>query len=296
MIHPYATEIYARSLDHIGQALYVPHWETSVLIRNIDDHYKDIIGIYPITVIAEHADLKGGLDYLKKMGFISVILNLDDFNRPSMEALSGVFEFVRPFKTHYIYRPSITDPTYTKHHRYEINKALKILQVEKLNLGANLEAWKNLYSELTERHNLQSLHNFSAAHHHILAQLDKIVAFGAWKDNELVSCHIWSEHNGFVHSHLAASNETGYKSSAAYAVNDFSTRYFREANLINFGGGAGATSDPNDGLIRFKKGFSNDIALSYLCGGILNNDIYQKLLQKKGTTNTIIEFFPAYRK
>ena len=295
MRHPYATETYAHSLPHIGQELYIPQWETSVLIRKIDDNFKDIIGVYPITVIAKNADLYGGLDYLKKMGFISVVFILDDFNRPSLTVLQPTFDFIRPFKEHYIYRPSIVRPNYTKHHRYEINKALKVLHVEKLDLEANIDRWRALYSELTARHNLKTPHDFPIEHHKLLFQLEGMVAVGAWKDNELVSCHIWIEHNGFVHSHLAASSLAGYKASAAYAVNDMAINYFSDANIINFGGGAGIVNDPNNGLIKFKQGFSNNVALSYLCGSILNSEVYQKLLQHRRVTDTVTDFFPAYR-
>jgi len=295
MIHPYSTEMYARTLKNIGQALFVPHWRTSVLVRKINATCEDIIGVYPITVIAQDADLKGGLDYLKKAGFVSVILVFDHFNHPSVSKLQEAFEFFRPFKEHYIYRPQASPIKYSKHHRYEIRKALKTLHVEKINLGNEIHHWQELYSNLIKRHHLKSLHVFPPEHYQTLSHLEGIISFGAWMNNKLVSCHIWAEHNGFVHSHLAASNETGYETSAAYALNDLAITYFNEAKIINFGGGAGFTNDLNNGLVKFKRGFSNEQAMSYLGGAILNKDIYQKLLLEYGVNNTVTDFFPAYR-
>ena len=61
--------------------------------------------------------------------------------------------------------------------------------------------------------------------------------------------------------------------------------------MINFGGGAGTGDDPADGLVRFKKGFSNSVEPSYLFTAVLDDDAYRALSADRAGT----AFFPAYR-
>lgn len=132
---------------------------------------------------------------------------------------------------------------------------------------------------------------FPAAHHQFLAEADGVTAIGALHGDELVSAHVFVADGGKVHSHLAASSEQGYTLRAAYAVNDAALQHFKDAELVNFGGGAGFKDDVGDGLAKFKKGFSNKTAQSYICGAILDEARYAELTGAAEPT----EFFPAYR-
>ena len=115
-----------------------------------------------------------------------------------------------------------------------------------------------------------------------------------WLDGKLVSAHLWVSDGRYVHSHLAASNPEGYGAAAAYAVYDASVRHFAAAELLNFGGGAGPSDDPRDGLSRFKKGFANESAAAYICGAILDEGQYHELVRRRGVPPDTL-FFPAYR-
>lgn len=291
--HPYATEIYAASLSHWGEALFVPAWRTSVIVRSTESGDQDAAGTYPIAVLPEDADLRGGLNFLRERGLVSIVLALDDFHHPPLEDLRKHFDVVRPFKSHYIFQPEKGPLSYDKHHRYELRQALKNVQVETLELRAHLPEWVDLYRNLTLRHGLKGVHDFPFSHHEALATLDGVTAFGAWTEGRLVSCHIWVHHDGYAHSHLAASSVEGYKCRAAYAVNDAAIQHFGDAKLLNFGGSAGH-QETGDGLAKFKKGFSNGLANSYICGAILDLRRYDELRAKRGISRQV-EFFPAYR-
>ena len=102
-------------------------------------------------------------------------------------------------------------------------------------------------------------------------------------------------HNaGRVHSHLAASSERGYACGAAYAVNDASLKYFADAELVNFGGPAGFANQQQDSLARFKRGFANATAL-YICGKVLNSELYRRLTEEAPAVGHDQTYFPAYR-
>ena len=292
MTHPYASEAYAHSLPHAGAAFAVPEWDSHVLTRPIaGGTHRDVTGPYPLAVLAPDADIAGGLARLADAGLVSAVLVLDDRLRPGLDRLEAAFGSVRRFKSHYVYDRTLGPPAYDKHHRYEIRRAAGRVEAQEIDLAQHLPAWAALYGELSARHGLGGVHAFPALHHETLAALPGIRAFGAFMARELVSAHIFVTHDGYAVSHLAASSPEGYRNGAAYAVNALAIEALSDCTAINFGGGAGAGDDPADGLVRFKKGFSNHIAASWLCGAILDAATYDALSADVGDNG----FFPAYR-
>jgi hypothetical protein len=284
---------YAQSLSHWGKPLPVPEWGGGIIARSIPGGGVDGFGTYPLAALAPDADLKGGLERLRVLGLIAVTLVLDDFHRPSLERLSIAFSRITPFKSHAIRRLD-TSFAYSKHHRYEVRRALASLSVGPLNLVDHLDDWMDLYGTLSQRHGLSGVHDFPAAHFETLAQLEGVTTIGAWLDGILVSAHIWVSDGIDVHSHLAATSAAGYRVGASYAVYDASITYFQGARLLNLGGSAGSGDDPTDGLARFKRGFANDTANAYICGAILNSDEYHRLTEACGVPADT-SYFPAYR-
>jgi hypothetical protein len=62
--------------------------------------------------------------------------------------------------------------------------------------------------------------------------------------------------------------------------------------MIDFGAGAGATDDPENGLAIFKRGFANRSEPFFLCGKILDSELYDRLTGTKPDD----AYFPAYRR
>ena len=292
MSHPYASEAYARSLGHVGEAVAVPEWGGHVLTRPTPHGAAhDAMGPYPLTVMSEGADLPGGLQRLADEGMVSVVLVLDDRLRPGMAALEQAFDFVRPFKSHVLHDRAHGPLELGKHHRYELRRAQARVEAREIALSDHLAAWQTLYGELAGRHGLGGLHDFPAAHHEALAQLPGARTFGAFIEGRLVSAHVFITHDGYAISHLAASAVEGYETGAAYAVNDLAIAALTDCEAINFGGGSGSGDDPADGLVRFKKGFANTTAPAWLCGKVLNPETYATLSAGHGDG----AYFPAYR-
>lgn len=293
MTHPYGALAYAASLGHIGAPVEVPEWGCCVLERALEDGLTDAAGPYPLAPLPPDCDLAGGLGRLRSRGFVSVVLVLDDVHRPELARLERSFDHVRAFKTHFVHRPELGAPTYGKHHRYEIRRALRSVEAGPLDLARDEKAWSALYSTLSARHGLAGLHAFPPKHVWALAAMKGFEAFGAWAQGELVSAHIWAVHEGCAHSHLAASSARGYELGAAYAVNAAALERFVGARFVNLGGGAGASVGADDGLARFKRGFANSEASAYICGAVLRPEVYRHLCGAAGREGA--GFFPAYR-
>ena len=294
MTHPYATLEYGESLRHLGEPIRVAEWGTTVLRRKCGLGHYDALGTYPIMVFKPDCDLAGGLVRLTQLGLVSAVLVVDDSLRAELPALQA-FDFVRPFKQHFLYERSRSPIPYSKHHRYEIRRARAAVRVERFELAEHLAAWIDLYQSLVARRGLErTMHAFPRAHHEALAQLPGVIAIGAFANDRLVSCHVWICHKGHAMSHLAASSEEGYALRAAYAVNAGAIELIGECRTLNFGGAAGSGDDDEAGLARFKRGFSNAVAASYLCGKVLARDAYCELLRRAGVPIDA-SYFPAYR-
>ena len=292
MTHPYAGAAYARGLGHIGRPFTVPEWGGHVLIRPTPcGRREDAIGPYPLAVLARDADIAAGLARLKAAGLVSAVLVLDDRLRPPLSALAGVPATFGRFKSHHVHDRSLGPIAYGKHHRYELRRARTCVSVAEIALADHLPAWESLYGQLVARHGLGGSHAFASDHHAVLASLPGVRTFAAFVEDRLVSAHLFVTHDGHAMSHLAASAAEGYQSGAAYAVNDLALRELTDCTLVNLGGGAGTADDPADGLVRFKKGFSNSVEPSYLLMSILDDDAYAALSAGNAETG----FFPAYR-
>jgi len=294
MQHPYATEAYAQTLGHIGRPVAVPEWGCSVLARPIDGEREDVTGCYPVATLTADADIVGGLTRLRDLGFVSVTLAIDDFHRPPIPALEQTFDLVRPFKSHFLVSGGLDAYRPSDHHRYEIKRAINMVRTTSIDLKAYAAEWGQLYAALGERHQFGQAHAFPASSFDALADIPGVETIGGFCDGQMVSCHIWIRDRDTVHSHLAASSPLGYCRRAAYAVNDASVRYFADARIINFGGGAGLNDVSDNGLARFKKGFSNAVAPSYICGAVLDAKAYAALSSARAPASAS-GFFPAYR-
>ena len=291
MTHPYASEAYARAFPPAYTPVYLEQAKSWALKRPIaGTPYFDAMGCYPLTPIAENADLAQDFDKLRAQGLVSLVLVTDPFFSPDPAVLQSAFDLAVPYKEHYLNDFSLPGVYDSKNHHYKVRRALKSCEVKKIELRDYLDEWCALYDALIVKHDMRGIQAFSRDYFEKLCALEP-VAVGAFANGALISCQLWLAHEGYVYSHLVASNEEGYRIRAAYAVYDFSLRYFKErgAKAVDLGSGAGV-SESSGGLAMLKKGFSTKTAPCYLCGKILNPDIYAALSANKKTA-----FFPAYR-
>jgi hypothetical protein len=117
-----------------------------------------------------------------------------------------------------------------------------------------------------------------------------LVALRAERGGATVGMTLWLEDPPFAHYHLGAYSSEGYEVSASYAVFDRAIGHLRDRGVrwIDIGGSAGDESD--DGLDRFKRGWSNEARTAHLCGRVLDRAAYRRLTGA-GSTG----WFPAYR-
>jgi hypothetical protein len=290
--HPYASEAYAKAFYGLAEPVACLAWDNFVLKRPIPGtDLFDALGSYPLAVLpGDPTTLSAGIEALRAQGLVSVVLVADALCAPTRKVLEGVFDLVRPFKTHYLHDYTSTF-AYGRHHRYEVRRSRAVCEVRGVDYAANKDVWEKLYSELVARHSVSGVQRFSAHYFDALGQVPGLHALAAFFDDRIVAMHLFFEHDGIAYSHLAASDVDGYRVRGAYALNAFAIEYFRGLKLLDFGAGAGTSDDPSDGLAKFKRGFANRTEIFYLCGKVLDPKSYQALSQGKEDA----AYFPAYR-
>jgi hypothetical protein len=158
-----------------------------------------------------------------------------------------------------------------------------------------LDDWIALYETLVKRHNIKGIAAFSSESFARQLAVPGIVALRAVRGGSTVGMLLWYSQENRAYYHLGAYSSAGYELGASFALFCYSTQYFAERGLewLDLGAGAGAVTETQSGLSRFKQGWSTGTRTAYFCGRTFNNEKYQKLIKAQQLAPT--KYFPAYR-
>ena len=293
-LHP----LYCQSLSEFGAPRLLVESGGWILERQIPDwQQRDAMGCYPLFVCHDWSRLR--LD-LENIGDSLVCLSLvtDPFGEYDPAELTRCFpDLARPFKEHFVVDLSQEPDTFVQaHHRRNVRKALRGLRVERCdNPSATLDEWTTLYASLVARHDIKEITAFSRESFAMQLRVPGIVILRAVHNDETVGMLLWYEQGNRAYYHLGAYDSRGYELGASFALFDFAIRSFAERGFawLNLGSGAGLGTDGEQGLTRFKQGWSTGIRTAYFCGRVFDKAAYQRILEKRGLPPT--QYFPAYR-
>jgi hypothetical protein len=227
---------------------------------------------------------------------VSFTLVTDPFGEFRLEDLQRAFDVVRPYKRHYV-----TDlandgavPS-TRRHRRNIAHAMQSVTLSRVGEPPSLaEEWIQLYGQLVDRHQLSGVHAFTRDCLERQLSVPGLRMFSAAAAGEVVGVHLWYVQENVAYGHLGATSRRGYELMASYALYAFAIEQLRdEVRWLALGGVPGRSDDGgDDGLRRFKEGWSTGTRQAYLCGKVLQPDAYKKLV---GDVQVEPDYFPAYR-
>jgi hypothetical protein len=292
----YFNSRYAAALAEWGTPVALPSCGASLLRRPItESSHQDLMGCYPVFCAQDYSRLFQDLSSLSGE-YVSLALVVDSFSGVDETFLRAHFDRVLAFKAHFaaeLDRP--WEQIANKHHRYYARKALTKLVVEPVvDPLSFLDEWCELYGHLVRRHELRGIKAFSRQSFAAQLALPGLVALRATHEGQTVGAHLWMHHEGVAQSHLAAFNDLGYELMAAYALYAGAIQHFTgKVRWLNFGAGAGLSTDASDGLTQFKRGWSTTSRTAWFCGKILQPETYASLTTAAGKQGT--NYFPAYR-
>ena len=289
---------YANSLSEFGEPLHLPKSGGWLLKRKIDRTQTDAMGTYPLFACSDWKSLKCDFAQIRD-SLVSVILVTDPFGEYDEALLRDCFaDLVIPFKSHFINDlASPVDSVIPPHHARNAAIGLKQLVVERCaDPFSRLDDWVSLYSVLVQRHQISGIRAFSIRSFAKQLQTPGIVAFRALHNLRTVGMILWYVQNGVAYYHLGAYTDEGYQLRASFALFRRALDYFSADGLryVSLGAGAGLGAAADDGLSRFKRGWSTAVRTTYLCGRIFDRQRYDHLVRERGIGDT--PYFPAYRK
>jgi hypothetical protein len=289
---------YAESLSEFGAPLQLPKSGGWLLKRTIGGTDVDAMGAYPLFACSDWKSLKCDFNQLGKT-LVSVVLVTDPFGEYDESLLRDSFgDMVIPFKSHFLTDLGCPpESAICEHHSRNATIGLKQVTVERCeDPFSHLDDWVRLYSVLTQRHQITGIRAFSAASFAGQLRTPGIVCFRALRGLQTVGMILWYVQNSVAYYHLGAYTDEGYQLRASFALFRSALEYFAESGLkyANLGAGAGLGSVADDGLSRFKRGWSTAVRTTYLCGRIFDREEYDRLVRARGVVAT--NYFPAYRK
>jgi hypothetical protein len=227
----------------------------------------------------------------------TITMVTDPFADLKLQDLKDCFEIVRPFKNHYIVdlaRPWEHD--IDRRHKQKIRKALKEIKIEISHDPTSFaDAWTQLYEYLIQRHHITGIRTFSAESFRMQLAIPGTVLFIAKLHGEVVGANLIFTKGSIAYDHLMAFSPIGYQCNAPYGIFWETLNYLAEHNVdyCDLGAGAGLEPQNGNGLDQYKRGWTKNKRLVYLCGHIYNSTAYEEICQQKGFSN--IDYFPAYR-
>lgn len=294
----YLGPAYIDALAPFGQPVELPASQGWLLARPIPDQpgRQDACGAYPLFCCRNWHLLAEDLAALEGR-LVSCVVVTDPFGSYSKADLQAAFpDLVTPFKEHLLVHLDRPPEGFIQaHHRYYARRALREYQVVRYGEPlALLNRWNELYGQLIRRRRISGIAAFSPESFRRQLQVPGVTVFCAQRSGSIEGLQIWLRQGDAGYHHLSAYSDTGYRSRVSYALMWSALQWFTEAGTrtLDLGGAAG-TADREDGLIRFKRGWSNASTKVYLCGRILDREHYARIVDEMEAGDT--PYFPRYR-
>jgi Acetyltransferase (GNAT) domain len=291
-LHP----CYAQSLSEFGEPLELRESRGWLLKRPIEG-VADAMGTYPLFACADWKRLRDDLEQVGE-SIVSTVVVTDPFGDYDESLLADSFkDLMVPFKAHFVRdlnKPAESD--ISAHHSRNVRVGLKQVQIERCAEPAgHLDEWLRLYSVLTERHQIRGIRAFSRRSFELQLKTPGMVCFRAVRHGRTIGMALWYVQNDVAYYHLGAYTDEGYELRASFALFHEALEHLRDTGLAfaSLGAGAGVETQADDGLSRFKRGWSNLSRNTFLCGRICNRKAYESLVNASGSRGS--GYFPAYR-
>jgi hypothetical protein len=295
--HGYQSKSYGLSYSQLGEILTLPSSGIQVLTRRIDEKSFDVTGLYPYVVTNNWSELSHDLDFLKDLGAVSLVFVSDPFSDDAVPSAMQDWTLCKPFKVHHTvelrenWRENLN-----QNYRNYVRRALKLQQVIVIQASnASPDQFYSLYQNLVAHRAVTGLQTMS--HEIITRQLTVPggLVFSARAGDEILGELLVYGDGKTAHAHLMGISPQGYKLHTSYGLFGTMLDYLEKSDYsrVNIGGTSGDHDTKDDGLSRFKQRWANNQHSAYLCGQVINQSEYDRLVEEQGARHS--DFFPAYR-
>ena len=179
-------------------------------------------------------------------------------------------------------------------HRRGVRKALREgVEVRVRRAPERLDDFVELYEESMRRHEAVAFYFFPKAYWQALAGplRDRLVRFDAHRDGVLLASQLHLSSPPWLHYHLGAATDEGFRLGASKLLFHESARWAREEGYSEFHLGSGLGGGENS-LWQFKQRFSPHPGREFSIGKIVHDEEAYRAL---GGDPDAAGFFPFYR-
>ncbi|MFD0988648.1 NeuD/PglB/VioB family sugar acetyltransferase [Mariniflexile jejuense] len=282
-----------------------------LLVRDIQGtNYKDATSVYGYAGPICKCDLKSFdnrnfkkslIEYFIKNNFVSIFSRLNPFFTCQNEALKGIGSIYHQGKVvniNLLQDCNIQRQNYQSRLKTHINKARRMCSIKKAITQNDIDEFKAIYFENMDRVHAKRYYYFSDAYFNKIINSDDfeseiLLAIDNETGQTIAGCQFILT-NGIVQYHLSGTkNDFLHLTPTKLLIDEMRLiASQRGCKFFNLGGGLGGSD--NDSLFNFKSSFSKDFKEFDLWKFIVNEEIYNELVLKKGV-NSESDFFPLYR-
>lgn len=288
---------YAESHHELGSVRNLPH-SRGCLIRRTIPGYPDAdgMGCYPLFACGDWSQLRLDMAELADE-FVSVALVTDPFGDYDEHCLRRCFpDLVIPFKRHYVV--NLSKPralVVSKHHLRYARKALRLLAIDvHPDPPAFLEEWMRLHGHLVSKKKIRPIGTFSRRAFARQLATPGMVLFWAAYEQTPVAAIMFLVHGEVAYGHALGYTPEGYAMWAQYALISSAIDYFSGSlHWIDLMGVPGLRDEGNEGIRRFKEGWTRETRMAWFCGSICDREKYAEIVRTTRTSGA--GYFPAYR-
>lgn len=299
MVGAYGTLAYAETLSHIGTAVWLPNAGGAMLSREIEGQTRrDLVGNYPWTDFADWGRVAADLEHLSTLDDppVAAVTVVSPLVEVPDEVMQSAFpDHLVDFKQH-----QLVDLTGDFVGSFRSSHRRKMRRIDpSVNLGVEVDLdsfapdWIALYGHLSTRHGIGGAADFPDCSLRLQLALPGVVVFSARLDGEVIGAVSFVCEGDQAAYHLGAFAPAGYQYQVAFGLFPLAFEVLRERGIsvVNLGGGAGARTSGDDGLLQFKRGWATHAKYARIGGRVLDADVYASL-----SAGTATDFFPAYRR
>lgn len=214
--------------------------------------------------------------------------NLYDIELSRMTVGTNLLEFDDPFQEEF-------SKSCRKKIRRLLKKGLTYKIIEK---PSDLSRFTKFYYSTMDRNNAENFYYFNQSYfdEFLNNYQENIILAEVNYEEETIAMGFYFVYDGYIHIHLSGTLSEHLNKSPAYILRYGITRWGKENGYKMIHHGGGRSSNPEDGLYKFKKQFGNNTSFGFHIGKkIWNQKIYSELC-KFNNVSKDTEFFPAYRK
>jgi hypothetical protein len=281
-----------------------------LIVRNIlGTKYKDATSVYgyvgPIFKGNPNLDnsnfIKEFSNYFNDNNIISVFSRLNPYITDQNNILDGFGELVSQGKIVNINLDLSLDEqksNYRKRLKTYINKAKKECSIKVSNSKEDLQTFIDLYYKNMDRVNAKEFYYFNRSYFENILKSKEfettILLVSPNNSKEVIGASMFIASNSILHYHLSGTaGEFAHLNPTKLLIDEMRLMATKKGySSFNLGGGLGGAD--NDSLFHFKSSFSKDFRDFKLWKFIVNKEIYNELVLKKGMTKES-NYFPLYR-